>query len=145
MANLTPFNGRNRGPTRGSYDDFYTMLDEFFNDTWIGRQRNTFKVDVQETENEYLIEAELPGVKKDEINLDLSDGNLNISIQREEDVNQDDKNYIHRERRYCSMSRSIYLADANPEGIRAKLDHGLLKISVQRHPNKEHNKRIEIE
>lgn len=145
MANLTPYNGRNRGLMRGSYDDFYTMLDEFFNDNWGGRQSNTFRVDVQETDKEYLIEAELPGVNKDEISLDLSDGNLNISIRREEDINRDDKNYIHRERRYCSMSRSIYLADADPKGVRAKLDRGVLKISVQRHTNMEHSKRIEIE
>lgn len=145
MANLTPFNGRNRGLRRGSYDDSYTILDDIFNDTWVGSQRITFKVDVQETDKQYLIEAELPGVNKDEINLDLSDGNLNISIEREENVNQENKNYIYKERRYCSMNRSIYLADADQEGIRAKLDQGVLKITVQRHPNKVHSKRIEIE
>jgi len=61
---------------------------------------------VQQNDNEYLIEAELPGVNKDEIGVDLNDGRLNISVKREENINEEKKNYIHRESRFASMSRS---------------------------------------
>jgi HSP20 family protein len=92
--------------------------------------RDTFKLDVQDKEKEYLIEAELPGVKKEEITLEMHDGQLMIGIQREEKVDEEKKNYIHKERRYCSMNRSVYLADADTENIKAKLDNGVLEITV---------------
>lgn len=145
MANMVPFGGRNRS-LMGS-DDFYNMIDSFFSEPWfMGRYgRDTFKVDVQQKENEYLIEAELPGVKREEVNLELGEGNLLIAVKREENVNEEGKDYIHRERRYSSMSRGIYLPDAVKEGIRAKLDNGVLKVTVPRQKGLDNAKRIEIE
>lgn len=146
MANMVPFGGRNRS-LMGS-DDFYDMIDNFFGEPWLmGRfGRDAFKVDVQQTDGEYLIEAELPGIKREEVNLDLKEGNLLIAVKREERVNEDGKDYIHRERRYSSMSRGIYLPDAIKEGIRAKLDNGVLKVTVPRQKSiGSDTKRIEIE
>lgn len=145
MANLVPLGGRSRS-LMGS-DDFYNMIDNFFSEPWfMGRYgRDTFKVDVQQTDNEYLIEAELPGVNREEVNLELSDGNLQIAVTREENVNEENRDYIHRERRYSSMSRGIYLPDAVKEGIRAKLDNGVLRVSVPRNKKADNSKRIEIE
>ncbi|MGI5849800.1 MAG: Hsp20/alpha crystallin family protein [Christensenellales bacterium] len=146
MANLVPFNWRNKGLT--NTDDFYGFFDSFFNDPWFaGRRfaRDTFNVDVQETEKEYLVEAELPGVNKEQITVELMDGNLSIAINREDNINQENKNYIHRERRYSSMRRNIYLGDATSEGIHAKLDNGVLKISVPRQKRIDDSKRIKIE
>lgn len=145
MANLVPFGGRSRS-LMGA-DDFYNMIDNFFSEPWfMGRYgRDTFKVDVQQTDNEYLIEAELPGVNREEVKLELSDGNLQIAVTREENVNEENRDYIHRERRYSSMSRGIYLPDAVKEGIRAKLDNGVLRVSVPRNKKADNSKRIEIE
>jgi HSP20 family protein len=116
MAGLVPFNRKDRGLTRTGFGDFYGMLDDFFSDDFMmprrSLARDTFKLDVQDKEKEYLIEAELPGVK------------------REEKVDEEKKNYIHKERRYCSMNRSVYLADADTENIKAKLDNGVLEITV---------------
>lgn len=145
MANMVPFGGKNRGLI-GS-DDFYNMIDNFFSEPWfMGRYgRDTFKVDVQQKENEYLVEAELPGVSREQVNIELIDGNLQISVKQEANVNEENKDYIHRERRYSSMSRSIYLADATQEGIRAKLDNGVLKVAVPRQKKTDNSRRIEIE
>ncbi len=145
MANMVPFGGRNRS-LMGS-DDFYNMIDNFFGEPWfMGRYgRDTFKVDVQQKDGEYLIEAEIPGVKREEVNLELSGGSLLIGVKREERVNEEGKDYIHRERRYSSMSRSIYLPDAVKEGIRAKLDDGVLRVTVPRSKEADNTKRIEIE
>ncbi len=144
MANMVPMGGRNRSLTGA--DDFYNMIDSFFGEPWFTRYgRDTFKVDVQQKDNEYLIEAELPGVSREEVDIDMADGNLQISVRREEKVNEEGKNYIHRERRYSSMSRTVYLADGASEGIRAKLDNGVLKVSVPRQKQKENTRRIEIE
>jgi HSP20 family protein len=124
------------------------MLDDFFNDTWSPRRSlmyDTFKLDVQENDKEYCIEAELPGVKKEEINLELNEGRLTISINREESIDEEKKNYIHKERRFSSMQRSIYLADAKGDGVKAKLEEGVLNITVPKQEKLDSTVKINIE
>lgn len=79
--------------------------------------------------------------------LSLNDGRLTISVQRKEETKEEDKEkqYLHQERRYASMSRSVYLAEAASEGIAAKLNDGVLKITVPKEPQIKTNKKIEIE
>ena len=148
MAGLVPFNRKNKliGP---SFEDFYGMLDDFFSDDIVPRRsliRDTFKLDVEEKDKEYVIEAELPGVKKEEVSLEINEGHLKISIKREEIIDEEKRNFVHKERRYSSMTRSIYLKDAKSEDIKAILDNGVLNITV---PKKESDKvmtnKIEIE
>jgi HSP20 family protein len=148
MSGLVPFNRRNTGLRSTGFEDFYNMLDDFFSDNWSPRrslERDTFKINVQQNDTEYLIEAELPGVNKDEIDVELNDGRLNITVKREEKINEEKKNYIHRESRFASMSRSIYLADADAKGIKAKMDNGVLNITVPRQEKSVKGERIEIE
>jgi len=147
MAGLVPFN-RNRSLRPAGWDGFYNMLDDFFNDTGLTRRSlwsDTFKVDVAETESEYAVEAELPGVKKEEVDVAFNDGRLAISVKREEKKEEENKNYIHKERRYSSMQRSIYLADAAPEGVQARMEDGVLKIVVPKQPKVEDTHKIEIQ
>lgn len=151
MSGLVPFNRKNRSLANenfGDFRDFYNMLDDFFSDNWSSRRSlamDTFKVDVQEDDTQYLIEAELPGIKKEEVNLELNEGRLNISVQKEENINEEKKNYIHKERRYSSMSRSVYLADAKPEGIKANINNGVLSIAVQKEAKPNNIVKINIE
>jgi HSP20 family protein len=60
----------------------------------------------------------------------MVDGRLTISVTKNESTEEKDKNYIHRERRCVSMSRTIRLEDADSSGIKAKLSNGLLRINV---------------
>jgi HSP20 family protein len=143
MAGLVPFNKRGRGFMNNGFEDFYNVLDDFF--TPRSLERSTFKLDVQEDEKQYTIEAEMPGVKKDEISLNLEEGRLNISVKHEENTEDAQKNYLHRERRVSSMSRAIYLADAKADDIKAKLDDGVLTISVLKQDKRISSKSIEIE
>lgn len=147
MANLIPTNRRIRSVAPTGFEDFYNMLDDFFTDPWLSgrRARDAFKMDVQQNDKEYLIEAELPGVCKDEVAVDMADGTLRISVNREETKNEENKNYIHRERRVSSMSRAVHLPDAEAEGITAKLDNGVLKINVPRQKQADNHHRIEIQ
>lgn len=148
MSGLVPFNRKNKDLINSDFGSFYNMLDDFFSDSWPSRRSlvgDTFKVDVQENENEYIIEAELPGVKKEEIKLDLNDGKLGISVQREENINEEKKNYIHKERRFSSMSRTVYLENSKGEGIKASLDNGLLSIKVPKMQKKNSSINIDIE
>lgn len=150
MANLVPFNRKRRDLERLGFGDFRNMLDGFFSDMWMPERtliHDTFKIDVKENENDYVVEAELPGVEKEEIDLKLNDGRLSISIKRDERMEEEDKerNYIHKERRFCSMSRTVYLEDAVTEGINAKLENGLLSITVPKKAREERSKRIDID
>jgi HSP20 family protein len=144
MTGLIPFN--KRGDL--SRDRLFNMMDDFFNDAWLPRRNllsDTFKVDVKENEGDYIIEADLPGVKKEEVNLELNEGKLTIAILRNEQAEEDRKGYIHRERRTASMQRSVYLADADSEGVNAKLNEGVLTVVIPKKSQVDYKKRIEIQ
>lgn len=148
MAGLVPFNRRRSDLASTGYNDFYNMLDDFFSEGWPLRRSlvsDTFKVDVEEDENSYTVTAELPGVKKEEVHVYMDDGKLGISVEREENVEEQNKNFIHRERRFSSMARNIYLVDADSSGISAKLTDGVLKITVQKAQKRDTSVNIEIE
>lgn len=148
MVGLIPFNRKNNSLFSPGFDDVTNMLDDFFTDRWPLRRNlalDTFKVDVVESEGEYVIEAEMPGVKKEEIKLELHEGRLMIGVTKEEKLEEEKKNYLHKERRVSSMERSIYLADAQEEEIKAKLDEGVLKIVIPKKPERQIQRQIEIE
>ncbi|WP_070000231.1 Hsp20/alpha crystallin family protein [Cellulosilyticum sp. I15G10I2] len=147
MFGLTPFNRHAVQKTNNEFVDFYNMIDDFFNDSFLpGRslRSDTFKLDVKENEQEFLIEAEMPGIKKEEINLDYNDGRLTILVQRNEEVNEEKQNYIHRERRAASMQRGLYLKNIKADSIDAKLENGILKIIAPKLELEANKQRIEI-
>ena len=150
MTRLIPFNRKSTSLPQSvnGFESFYNMLDDFFND---GRtpsrslSKDTFKIDIEDRENEYLIEAELPGIQKEEMDLNIEEDTLCISVNRAEDVNKDGKNYIHRERRSSSMSRRIHLAGANLEEIKAKLEDGVLQVTIPKEVKTNTSRKINIE
>jgi HSP20 family protein len=148
MTGLIPFNRRNADLARTGAGDFYNMLDDFFSDNWLPSRnllKDTFKIDIEETDKEYRVEAELPGISKDEIGLDIEDDNLSISVNREEETGKEEKNYIHRERRVSSMTRRVRLANANLDAIKAKLEDGILSITIPKEEKAASSRRIAIE
>lgn len=150
MPGLIPFNRRstNLMRTGAGFEDFYNVLDDFFSEgSTPGRNllRDTFKIDIVEKENEYALEAELPGVRKDEISLDIEDDNLCVTVNRSEEANKNGANYIHRERRAASMSRRIRLTDADLDAITAKLEDGVLTVTIPKDVKTIKSRKIEIE
>ena len=148
MSGLIPFNRKQNDLMNIGFDDFSNMLDDFFTGSWpIQRSLagDTFKIDIQDNDTEYTIEAELPGVKKEDVEITLNDGRLNLSVKKEEVSENKSKKYIHRERKYAQMSRSILLADADDEDIKAKLEEGVLTIQVPKKQHEDTSKRIMIE
>lgn len=149
MSGMIPFN-RNRKTElqNAGYDTLYrNMLDDFFSDGFPFRRNllnDTFKLDVREDEKAYTVAAELPGVKKEEINLAIEEGKLSIRVSRDENSEDKSGNYIHKERRYCSMERNIYLADAEESAVKAELKDGVLTIEVPRREKKDKSVRIDV-
>ena len=80
-----------------------------------------------------------------DVTLDFNEGRLVISVNKEESVDNSGKNYIHQERHRVSMSRSIYLADAAEERVKARLENGVLEIKVPKKVKESSAKRINIE
>ncbi len=131
MNKLTPFSkvGFPRSLSNNSYFD---LVDDFFNDSFFTRniEHDTFKIDIKDEDNQYVIEAELPGLNKEQVSVTYENNQLNISIKYEDEVNDEQPNYIHKERRTCSMARSIRLKNVNKDEIAAKLEDGILNITA---------------
>ena len=128
-----------------------TLFVDFFDDdfmrfpAWGGRElygkhaKNLMKTDVRETENTYEVDIDLPGFKKDEIDVDLKDGYLTIRASKGLDKDQKDKEgkYIRQERYAGACSRSFYVGEVEPDQVSAKYEDGILKISVPKQAKKE--------
>ena len=114
--------------------------------------KNMMKTDVKETEKGYEVAVDLPGFKKDEIQLELNDGYLTISAEKGLDKDEQEKesgHYIRRERYAGACSRSFYVGeDVQQEDIKAEFKHGILKLFVPKKEAKaavEEKKHIAIE
>ena len=108
------------------------------------------KTDVRETDSGYEVDIDLPGFKKDEINIQLDNGYLSISAAKGLDKDEQDKEgkYIRKERYAGSMSRSFYVGNAiTQDDIKAKYESGILRLSVPKKAAEEIEsaKRIAIE
>lgn len=121
---------------------FDNWMDSFENDFWGNRTssknvQNLMKTDVRETDSTYELDIDLPGYKKEDIKVQLKDGNLTISAAKAADKEEKDQkgNYIRRERYMGSMSRSFHIGNnVHQNDIHAKFEDGILKLSIPK-PN----------
>lgn len=133
MYGLVPVHRRGSVAINSRFPEVFSIFDDFLGDGVALRRAmaiDSFKVDVQDNDTGYVVEAEIPGVTKDELDVDLRDDRLTVSVNREETVNEEGKNYVHRERRRSSMVRSLMLPDASSEGVEATLNEGVLTIAI---------------
>ncbi len=109
-------------------------------------EKLSMPVEVTEKEKEYDIRAELPGVKKEDLDIDIDKNYLTIRAKKEEEVCEDKKAYKKSEFRYGEFSRSVYLPqDIDMEKIDATLEHGVLRITVPKlDVNKDSVKKITV-
>ena len=102
--------------------------------------KNLMKTDVRETENTYELDIDLPGFKKDEIQVELEDGYLTIRAEKGVDKDETDKKgrYIRQERYAGACSRSFYVGqNITVEDMNAKFENGILQISVPKAAQKQ--------
>ena len=133
----------NRNHNTVSYTDPFDLMNRMFGDLWNEDPFNAglacttgMKTDVLDEGDHYLLEAELPGFNKEDIHVDLKDDVLTVSASHNEESDDKDKkgNYVRRERRYASYSRSFKVNDLNTEDIDASYTNGVLSIKI---PKKE--------
>ena len=95
--------------------------------------RNLMRTDVHETDTDYEMDVDLPGFKKDQINVNLEDGYLTISASKDHDQEKKDKHgkIIRQERFAGSMQRSFYVGEGvKTEDVKAKFEDGVLRLCV---------------
>lgn len=100
---------------------------------------NAMKTDVKETEQGYELDVDLPGFKKEDLKLELTNGYLTIHATRNENNDEKDNEgkYVRRERYSGSMSRSFYIGEnITEEDIKAKFEDGILKMSIPKNEAK---------
>ena len=123
------------------FDDDFAMFHEHGGrDPLYGKHaKNLMKTDVRETEDSYELDIDLPGFKKDEIDLDLNDGYLTISAAKGLDKDTEDKKgkYIRQERYAGTCSRSFFVGETvAPEEVSAKFEDGILRITLPKKTEK---------
>ncbi|MFP4661820.1 MAG: Hsp20/alpha crystallin family protein [Halanaerobiales bacterium] len=126
MFDLVPFNRKNKGlMDRDFFSDFFNNFGSL-QETSL----NQFKVDIKEDDNIYLIQAELPGVDKDNIDIELNDDYMTISAVNEEIIEEEKENYIRKERRTGKFQRCFNIKNVNTEEIDAKYEDGILEVKL---------------
>ena len=95
--------------------------------------KNMMKTDVRENKDSYDVFVDLPGFKKEDVKLDLDNGYLTISAQRNEELDDKDNEgrYIRQERATGSCARSFYVGkELEPKDISAKFENGILTLHL---------------
>ncbi|HHV46741.1 MAG TPA: Hsp20/alpha crystallin family protein [Tissierellia bacterium] len=130
MFGLTPYRGR-RGLSRRWMFDFDRMFEDML-DEMDFRLSSYYpmKVDIKERDDRYLLEAELPGVNKEDINIEIKNDIMTISVERKEVFQEERENYIKRERRYGSFRRSFPVDDVDQDKIEARFENGVLYMEL---------------
>ncbi len=138
MFALTPFEKR-------SYDLFNAFHD-FEDDFFKSQQLRSFKTDIRDDGDKFVLEAELPGFDKQDIKLDITGDTLTLSAEHKaetEDKNKD--NYIRRERTFGSYQRSFDLTGIDTDKIAAEYKNGILELTLPKlAETKPETRRLEI-
>ncbi len=126
MTSLIPYRYRSIGsrPDNGFWGD------EFFRNFFGTDSMNTFRVDVVDNGDSYLMEAELPGMTREQVHVDVDDGVLTITCDVNEDRKDDKREYVISERRSGRMQRAFTLNQIRESEISAEYKDGVLRLTL---------------
>lgn len=101
-------------------------------DRWFSGTRGWLPaIDIVRRDGELVLRADVPGMEPDDVTIEIEDGLLTISGEREEGDEGEDGKYLRRERRHGSFSRSLTLpAGVDPSRIEAKVKHGVAEVTI---------------
>ena len=124
------------------------LFDDVFDD-FMGPEKphhNPMKCDIYEKDGVYNIEVDVPGYKREEIEIETKDGYVTITVDKKFDKESvEGKKFYYHERKYGRHERSFYIGDMDEEKITAKLEDGVLIVKIPRIEEKNTKKIIEIE
>jgi len=139
MYGMIPYrNNRNVAP-RGFFDDLTNdFFKPLFDSFGMIRPEQAMKVDVRDEADRYILEADMPGVNKDDLKVEVANGVLTIAAgydEKKEEKGEDDK-YVYRERRCGSMRRSFNVEGIREDDITAEFRDGVLKLTLPKQETK---------
>lgn len=122
----------------------FDLLEEMFRDPFLldGSETKLMKTDIKEKDDEYVIDIDLPGYDKENIQISMDKGYLivNAKVNKNNEEKEEGK-YVHKERYYGECSRSFYVGeDIRTEDIKASFKNGTLKLEI---PKKDQKKEVE--
>jgi len=122
-----------------------SFIDDLFDSSLLTTATSNIKADIKETDKEYIMEAELPGFKKENINVEWQEGVLTITAKKDEKIDEEKDNYVRRERFYGEVSRSFRIDGIKEDKIAGEYKDGVLKIVLPKsEESKLTGKKIEI-
>ena len=131
MFGLTPYENRKNQMQANRPRDIF---DYFFGDDFLPAVSNSltanFNADIRDLGKEYVIDAEMPGLTKDDIKLGMDGDILTIEAEKKEETAETRGNYIRRERKYGTFTRSFRFEDIQKDKIGAKFENGILRITL---------------
>jgi len=122
-----------------------SLFRDFFNDDFHMPSVAMIRADVKEDEKGYVVEAEMPGVDKDDVTIVCEKGILTISAERAGEKEEEKDGYIRRERYLGQAKRSFALKDIKEESISARLENGVLYVTLPKLEETQIRKTIEID
>ena len=133
----------NRFTNKGMYpfEEFMTGLNWDYPDM---PKRKMFKVDIKEVEDRYILLADLPGFKKEDISVEYENRNLTISAKKEAELDEKTEKYIIQERTSDVIYRRFYIDGINEERVEVEYHDGVLKITLPKENSSKNGKRFEI-
>ena len=124
------------------------LLGNFFGDSFFPSVSSGMKADIRETEKNYVIDVEVPGINRDNLEIDLTDNYLTITAHLDESSEEKGKNgqYLRRERKTGVFRRSFALENVKTEEITAQLINGVLSVTCPKSElPAEQKKKIDIQ
>lgn len=149
MFGLIPYSRKNGNIARK--DDWFGLdrfFDDFFRDPFFARVSSwtaPIRADVKETDKEYVVEAEMPGVNKEDIIIDLNNDMLTLGVDIKQERNENEEGYIYKERRSGSFRRSFAVPNIKNEDVKASYKDGLLTIILPKAEPDKKARKIVIE
>lgn len=114
------------------WDLFNRPLNSFGDYMPTMRYSREMKTDIKENADGYELTVDLPGCRKEDLNLQMQDGVLTISVQREENTEDKQEGYLLRERTQSSMTRSFAFKDVDENSVEAAFDQGVLTVNLKK-------------
>ena len=140
MYAMTPFGKRDY--------DLFDMFDDFGRGFFAPAENSRhIRTDIRDDSDKFVLEAELPGFKKEDINIDLTDEMLTLSAEHKTETDEKDKEgrYIRRERSYGSYKRSFDLSGIDASAVTAEYKNGILTLDLPKKQNEApKTRRLEI-
>jgi len=130
---LLPVRRRERGELSRLHDEMDNLIGGFFGDwDWpVWGHRRWPALDIAENDNEFVVKAEVPGCRADDIDISVQNGTLVISGQKKEEEKKEGKGFYHVERSFGSFRREVNLAtEVDPKKIDAVCENGVLTLRL---------------